>query len=315
MPLLAWRLRKVCNEFSPDILHIITEPYALIVPFLGRWKKRVVLTIHGSYGIRPLEQWRTARLARAYYRMIPRFVTISRYTQQAVSEKLGGIDRALKSRFDARVSVVKNGTAIPDHWMSERSETVKNILLVGALKPRKGVLQAVRACALYKKTFGKPFVFSIVGKADEDDSYVREVRALIAAEHLENDIRLLGRVEDAQLNALYDEADVFLMPAATSPDTFEGFGLVYIEANARGIPCIGPDDSGAAEAIDEGVTGFKAHPDDTQALCQALHAILDEGVIKRENCRTWAEKHSIESMARAMEIAYADVRADRSQSS
>jgi glycosyltransferase involved in cell wall biosynthesis len=54
----------------------------------------------------------------------------------------------------------------------------------------------------------------------------------------------------------------------------EGFGRVVIEAQAMGRLVIGTDHGGAAETIDEGVTGFRVPPDDPDALAGRLDAVL-----------------------------------------
>jgi len=120
----------------------------------------------------------------------------------------------------------------------------------------------------------------------------------------------LGRVNDQTLENLYKQADVFLMPSLTTEDTFEGFGLVYIEANAHGVPVIGPDRSGSTEAIANGKSGYTVDVRDPAAIADALHKILDEHTISPDGCRKWAEQHSAEHMANATYDVYQRVASD-----
>jgi len=62
---------------------------------------------------------------------------------------------------------------------------------------------------------------------------------------------------------LYKNADLLLVPSYTNKTSFEGFGLVYIEANAYGVPVIGPNTSGAAEAIKDGAYDYLIKGADT----------------------------------------------------
>jgi phosphatidylinositol alpha-1,6-mannosyltransferase len=94
------------------------------------------------------------------------------------------------------------------------------------------------------------------------------------------------------------------MPAKTTSDTFEGFGIVYIEAAGYGIPCIGTNDSGAAEAIEEGVSGYKCDPTNGDDIVAAMENILMEHTINRSACRQWAEKHTATTMVSAIESLY-----------
>jgi phosphatidyl-myo-inositol dimannoside synthase len=66
-----------------------------------------------------------------------------------------------------------------------------------------------------------------------------------------------GQVPDERVPEYYAAADVFCMPCTDrfgGLDT-EGFGVVYLEAQASGIPCVAGNCGGSAEAVDDGVTG------------------------------------------------------------
>jgi phosphatidyl-myo-inositol dimannoside synthase len=109
------------------------------------------------------------------------------------------------------------------------------------------------------------------------------------------------------LERFYGEADLFLMPAKTTLTTFEGFGIVFLEANARGVPCIGPQRSGAAEAIAEGRSGFRVDPRDPLQIAERMHRILDEHAIDPSHCVAWAREHSLEAQLQAVENVYASL--------
>lgn len=309
-PFAAWAaalaLKRVVAKVQPDIVHITVEPYAMLIPFAGRRiAQRTILTIHGSYGIRPLERWPQRMIALRYYAGIARFITVSDYTKAAVSAELARRKgAAFAAAFERRTDVVCNGVCLPETWEREVYNAEKRIILVGGIKPRKGVLETLDACALYKKRGGSPFTLSLVGTVEEDD-YVRTVREKAAELNLQEEMRILGPVSDERLAELYRSADLYLMPALTVPNTFEGFGLVYIEANSYGVPCIGPDDSGAKEAIVDGESGYRVAPQNASAIAERIHWILDQGKISRAACRKWAEKHSIEKAVQMIEKAYA----------
>jgi phosphatidylinositol alpha-1,6-mannosyltransferase len=68
----------------------------------------------------------------------------------------------------------------------------------------------------------------------------------------------------------------------TLPNDMEGFGLVFLEANACGKPAIGGRSGGAAEAIVQGKTGFLVEPDDLPGLVQALRKLLGDPALRSE---------------------------------
>jgi phosphatidylinositol alpha-1,6-mannosyltransferase len=92
-------------------------------------------------------------------------------------------------------------------------------------------------------------------------------------------VRFLGRVPDADMPALFGAADVFAMLCRNRWAGLEqeGFGMVFLEAAACGVPQVAGDSGGAAEAVEDGVTGFVVeHPRDPGAVADALARLLDD---------------------------------------
>ena len=92
-------------------------------------------------------------------------------------------------------------------------------------------------------------------------------------------MRLLGRVEHDDLPALYGCADVYAMLCRNRWAGLEqeGFGIVFLEAAAAGVPQVAGDSGGAAEAVVDGETGLVvADPSDPAAAAHALARLLDD---------------------------------------
>jgi phosphatidyl-myo-inositol dimannoside synthase len=214
----------------------------------------------------------------------------------------------IQQRFLHRTSVVLNGVMPPDA-PAHRKLTGKQsqVLFVGAVKESKGVLEAIEACARYMNRYGKKLIFRIVGSYDENSSCMRSLRKRIDVLGMKDCVQFTGRVDDATLEQEYANTDLFIMLSKTTPDTFEGFGLVYLEANARGVPVIGPDDSGAAEAIEEGVSGYKVDVDDADMIAKRMHMILSDQSISSDRCIAWAKEHSLARCCVQIERVYASV--------
>jgi phosphatidylinositol alpha-1,6-mannosyltransferase len=91
--------------------------------------------------------------------------------------------------------------------------------------------------------------------------------------------RLLGRVAHDDLPALYGCADVYAMLCRNRWAGLEqeGFGIVFLEAAAAGVPQVAGDSGGAAEAVVDGVTGLVVRaPQDATAVAAALAELLDD---------------------------------------
>ena len=99
----------------------------------------------------------------------------------------------------------------------------------------------------------------------------------------------------------YRTADLFCVPSMNDGWRFEGFGQVHLEAGAFGIPAIGTRECGAADAIDEGVTGLLVSQLSIETeLPEAILKLLDDPALRArmgEANRSKAERTTWESVA------------------
>lgn len=147
------------------------------------------------------------------------------------------------------------------------------------MKRKKGYLESIRAIRRFLDLHPVRLTYDIIGNNTIDPHFTRELLTEIAKQNLEHVVTLRGKLSEAELDATYRRADLFLLPSLQEDDYFEGFGLVFIEANARGTPVIGGDTGGCPEAIDESVSGYVCDPDDTDALAARMEDILLKNMI------------------------------------
>ncbi len=304
----ALRATRVLRRHAPDIVHIIAEPYALAIPALPGVAR--CMTIHSTYGIEPLALggWTRCRMESAYQRL-DCLIAVSEFSKRA----LRTFDPELFTRLglQRRITVVHNAIDLQRISTVERREDSggpKRILGVGAVKRRKGYLQAVRACAALRDRWKTPFTYTIVGSLAEDRPYVDELRRTIEVLGLREQVILRGSVSEEDLARLYAEADLFLLLSLQQGYHAEGFGLVFLEASAHGVPVVGPTTGGCPEAIAEGRSGFTCDPEDSGLVAERMHAILTERAIDRRECRRWAEEHDIAAAAGCLLKLYGGAR-------
>lgn len=155
------------------------------------------------------------------------------------------------------------------HGLPEEGRVV---LSVSRLVPRKGMDVAVEAAA--RLAADHPDVcLAIAGSGRDRARLERQARRAGAP------VRFLGRVTDDELPRLYGSADVFAMLCRNRWAGLEqeGFGIVFLEAAAAGVPAVAGDSGGAAEAVVDGVTGVVVdRPDDPAAVARALAVVLDD---------------------------------------
>ena len=143
---------------------------------------------------------------------------------------------------------------------------------VSRLVPRKGFDTVLRAVALVTRTH--PGVSVAIAGAGRDAHRLRVLAARFGAP-----ARFLGRIDDEQLPLLYGCADVFAMACRNRWAGLEqeGFGIVFLEAAAAGVPQVAGRSGGAAEAVVDGDTGFVIDPADSVAdVAAAIARILGD---------------------------------------
>lgn len=112
---------------------------------------------------------------------------------------------------------------------------------------------------------------TIVGDGDDRP----DLESFAAVHALENTVRFLGRIADDELAAVYAQADVFAMPSKQ-----EGFGLVFVEAMARGLPCVCGNQDASREVVRENVTGLAVDADSPEAIGYAIAKLLADDSLR-----------------------------------
>jgi phosphatidylinositol alpha-1,6-mannosyltransferase len=148
---------------------------------------------------------------------------------------------------------------------------------VSRLVPRKGMDVLIEAAGRLAPTY-PDLVVAIAGGGRE----ATQLERLAGASPVT--VRMLGRVSDEDRAALLGAADVFVMACRTRWLGLEqeGFGIVFLEAAAAGVPQVAGDSGGAAEAVLDGVTGLVvSSPEDPGSVAQALRGLLADPALRR----------------------------------
>ncbi|WP_103019753.1 glycosyltransferase family 4 protein [Salinibacter altiplanensis] len=195
---------------------------------------------------------------------------VSRYTARLLR------DRGVPPN---RLHVVPNGTN-PTRFRPHGGTAVRDrlgvgerpmLLTVGRLVPRKGVDTVLRA--LPRLAASVPTVqYVVAGTGPDRDRLER----LALRQGVRDWVHFVGHVADETLPLYYSAADLFVMPAREAPPNVEGFGLVFLEANACGTAVVGARSGGVPDAIVNGETGLLVPPSDPRALAGALTDLLQD---------------------------------------
>jgi glycosyltransferase involved in cell wall biosynthesis len=257
---------------------------------------KLVLTFHGSeilnFSASPLRR----ALARRLIQRADRVSTLSRYTRNLLlqhfpeaSDKIYLTPGALRSDFGL----------VPARESAPRDKIV--VLTVGRLHPRKGQLETLRALQMLSPSARSKVEYWIVAGRSKD-RYEQEVRAAAAARP-QVKVQFFGNLPDDELSSIYDQADIFAMTSVTHGNSVEGFGLVYLEAAAHGLPVVAHDLGGVSEAVLDGETGLLVPPDRPVQLAAALDRLIHDEPLRRRlgaAGRAWARRNSWRKSAEAL---------------
>ncbi|MEG9434431.1 glycosyltransferase family 4 protein [Terriglobus sp. ADX1] len=235
-------------------------------------------------------------LMRAYQRRSLRNadmnIAVSRYTADLIAQT------------SERVTVLPNFIDHDRFHVSGRREELRRrygwcdkkvLLTVARLEPRKGIDQALRALARLKDRgdLQSDWRYVIAGKGTE----LGALRRLTGELGLEDVVEFLGFVADGDLPGCYEAADVFLQPNRNLNGDTEGFGVVFLEAAACGLPVIGGVAGGTGDAIDHGLNGFLVDGESVPEIADAIALLMSDDEMRRRfrlHGLEWASRFDVE---------------------
>jgi phosphatidylinositol alpha-1,6-mannosyltransferase len=170
------------------------------------------------------------------------------------------------------------------------------LLSVGRLTQRKGLSEFVERALPMIISKHPDTLLVVIGDEASDALNTRagseRDRILAAGRNvgIESSIRFLGRCDEATLGAAYQAANLHIFPVLELPGDVEGFGMVALESAAHGLPTVGFDVGGVADAVENACTGTLVKAGDYAALSQAVLNQLGQGTsqVTIAACRAFA---------------------------
>lgn len=269
-------VRNAVDAEDYDILHAADWPFFIPAALSrGRTPARVIMTLHGS----EINETQTflKRLAIGACNVFGGRTEIA--ANSAFTRDL------FRRRFDVdarRVNAVPLG--VSEFWFGERKPRsvvrerhdipMDNIVLitVARLTRRKGHSVTAAALGTLGAALRKKLTWLIVGPDGEAD-YIETLQNYLKQTGC--DIRRLGVLADSDIRDLYGASDVFCLTGVPDPSgRVEGFGLVYLEAAAAGLPSVATRVGGVADAVHADRTGLLVEPA-VAHVARAIEAMVE----------------------------------------
>lgn len=272
---MPWHFLRVLAQKKPDVVVVgHVHPRLLVSAIVAR--RRYLVIAHGNDFESAQHSWHAPLTNRLLAHACP-LITNS----QANAQRLQALDLP-------HPVVIRPGTD-PDRFQPpiEPASGPPILLSVGRLVSRKGIDLVLQALPQLL-TVAPELQYWVAGNGPELTPLEQMAKNLGVA----HAVQFMGTVSDHDLGKLYQSATVFVLPTRTEEGSVEGFGIVYLEASASGLPVIAARSGGAVEAVKDGETGLLVPPDDPVALAQAVERLIqDPGLCRQmgQVGRQWVE--------------------------
>ena len=289
-PTYLAQMRAILERERFDVLHY-HEPF---VPFLSL----VTLTLSTSVNVGTFHAFGGLSISYEFGKRMLGHYAGKLHGRIAVSPAA----RHFISRyFPGEYKIVPNGVepgryqrAVP---IARYRDGVPNILFVGRMEPRKGLIHLLRAFRKLQRD-GVRARLLLVGTGPGE----REARRYVLTRQLE-DVEFLGRVSEAQKAQLFKTADIYVSPATGR----ESFGIVLLEAMSAGAPIICSDIHGYRGVVRRERDGILVEPGNADALAASIRRLIDDPALRAQLSRAGEERAQLftwERVGQAVEEYY-----------
>ncbi len=261
------------ESFRPDVIVFSSMVTAALAPFVRKKIDVPMVTInHGQDVTLPLKMYQN--FVPRIFNALDGVISVSRATREACIERGMPPEKGIS---------IPNGF-IPEDFNTGECNKFKSRAHVGSIIGRdlQHVQLLLTSGRLVKRKGHQWFITHVLPKIDVNTVYIilgdgpeRElIQKAVSDNGLEQRVYLLGRQSDEILNLSYCASDLFIMPNIVVPGDMEGFGVVMLEANLKGLPVVASDLEGIKDVIEDGKNGFKIPVGDSSLFASKINELV-----------------------------------------
>lgn len=264
-------LQSIRTGLKADLIiltHINLSAIAWVIYLLNP-KCRIWLVAHGIEVWRPLKLWK-----KSIWNICEQIICVSRFTKNKVialhqvpTDRCVIVNNILDPFLILPESFNKPHHLLKRYQVKTAQKVVFTLTRISASEQFKGYDQVIKAISQLRKQ-GKDTKYILAGPYDEAEK--QRILQLVSDHDLNDNFLLAGYIDNQELADHFLLADVFVLPSKK-----EGFGIVFIEAMAFGLPVICGNADGSIDAVRNPHMGTAIDPDDPTALKKALIQQLD----------------------------------------
>ncbi len=289
---LLWQFfKKIEKPITIHVVKAIPEAANLLwLKFLWKDKLKIVTYAHGEEFLVAKTSKELGWLTRQALRISDLVIANSFSTKRLASEFCD----------ENKIHVVHLGVDFEQYQIPEEEcqkyrqkwgfpENTVILLTVARMEPRKNQAAVIKTVAELRKE-GLPLAYVIAGSGEEE----RKLKNMVQEYNLEPWVKFLGKISEEEKIKSFCAADIYVMPSIQVGPMIEGFGIVFMEAAAAGLPSIAGNIGGQPEAVRHEETGFVIDGNNLNELKEAIRRLAQDKNLRQkmgETARLWARKH------------------------
>lgn len=302
---IASRIRGLAGG-EPATIHCLRafpEGFAGLLAKLRRPRSTGLVTFaHGEEILVARSSRQLKFIASAVYRFSDLVIVNSKSTEALVRELSPNARiRCVHPGVDSR-GFVRSESVLEEHrkgWKWPTNTVV--VSTVARMEPRKNQATVIRAIAELRRE-GLPLAYVCGGAGEEKAKLV----ALVNALGMQDWVRFTGVLTDDERALTYGASDIYAMPSIMFGQMTEGFGIVFLEAAAVGIPSIAGNVGGQAEAVLDGNTGLVIDGLDLSQVKAAIKRLALDSTLREQMGQEgikWAKAHDWAVVSAQIQLA------------
>jgi phosphatidylinositol alpha-1,6-mannosyltransferase len=268
---IRFMLNVLFSKNKPDLVILSHINLAIVGLFYQLFKPncRIWVIAHGIEVWRPLTV--VQKLCLKYCHKV---ICVSNFTRQQIiarhhcdPQKCTVLNNAVDPFMKLPTTFRKPERLIKKHWINPQNRIIFTLTRLASTEQYKGHDQVIKVISRLKSKF-PDIRYILAGQYDHKEEI--RIQKLISEYKVDQEVILTGFIGENELSEYFLLADLFVLPSKK-----EGFGIVFIEAMACGLPVICGNVDGSVDAIKDGQLGRSVNPEGLDELEAAITEYLE----------------------------------------
>jgi phosphatidylinositol alpha-1,6-mannosyltransferase len=264
-------LKSILTGLHSDVI-LLSHVHLINIGYLIKKinpAKKVYLIAHGIEVWKPLPEAKLNIL-----RNLDKIICVSQFTANKIAEmhqipvdKIEVVNNCLDPFYHISRDFEKPKALLKRYQLNSNHTILFSLSRVSSSEKYKGYDHNIELLPKLLEQYPN-LIYLLGGKWDEKEK--KRLDELIKKNHLEQNIRIIGFVDEAEVTDHFLLSDMFIMPSKK-----EGFGIVFIEAIASGLQVIAGNKDGSVDALKNGTLGALVDPDNLDEIKDQIQVFLD----------------------------------------